>query len=200
MSSSVLLNRDLIRNCVAWCVHFNQRASAAGFAAITRDPTACDWHCLPTLGNMQAAAFCSGCTSCGLLTAATGAFSDGSGNLNVYPNYANCVWIIAPTGATQVTVTFSRLSIQAGHDFVVVQQCPDVSCSTRLVELARLTGNPAILEYTSMTGYMAVRFTSDGQSGLSGLYPGVIASWIMVGFVSHNQSMNGRVMQLITNA
>ena len=153
---------------------FNLQAGTSVYQVdhVTRDTAHVIDTGSPAPGNMQAASPCAGCTSCGLRTASTGTFTDGSGTSD-YPSNANCVWIIAPSGATQVTITFTDFSTESGYDFVVVQQCPDSSCSTGLVELARLSGPSATLPYTSTTGYMAVRFTSD----LIITYPGFSASW-----------------------
>jgi hypothetical protein len=56
---------------------------------------------------LQGNFLCAACgTTCGVLTAEKGSLSDGSGGMN-YANNANCMWLIAPPGATQITISFT---------------------------------------------------------------------------------------------
>ncbi len=121
----------------------------------------------------QANYTCSGCrTPCGLLNAAQGTFSDGSGSSN-YPNNANCEWMIAPYDADSVTIQFTAFSVQPLNDIVGVFQCSDLYCS-QSEQLAELSGtHPNIHTITSLTGYMKVIFTSDGSI----TYDGFTALW-----------------------
>lgn len=110
--------------------------------------------------RLQSAYPCTGCSSCGLLTSQSGSLSDGSGSNN-YPNNANCRWVIAPTGATQITLTISSLATENNYDFVTVSQCTSSACSST-TELAKLSGTlSSSTTRTSTTGYMLVTFTSD---------------------------------------
>jgi hypothetical protein len=121
---------------------------------------------------------CSACESiCGLLTAATGAFSDGSG-LSGYSGDATCEWIIAPWQASTITLTFTELSVEYSFDYVRVWQCTDIACSDK-VQLAELSGiYPGSSQVvTSTTGFMKVVFTSDQNVN----HDGFTASWTSVG-------------------
>jgi hypothetical protein len=115
-----------------------------------------------------------GCGSgCGLLTDASGTFSDGSGSAN-YTNGANCEWVIAPaSGASLITIMFTNFSTQPLNDVVRVFQCSDMQCSQQQ-QLAELSGTYTdVQSITSTTGYMKVVFTSDNNITQSGF----TASW-----------------------
>ncbi len=116
---------------------------------------------------------CNGCGfACGVLTAATGTLSDGSGSLS-YSNNSNCEWMIAPYGAVQITIEFTSFSTQPINDVVRVFQCSDVYCSQQQ-QLAELSGTyPVIQAAAAKTGYMKVVFASDSSS----TYDGFTASW-----------------------
>ncbi len=88
---------------------------------------------------------CQGCgTSCGILTAPYGTLSDGSGRNLGYQNNAQCEWLIAPPGATNITVTFTEFDAQLDFDFVQIRQCTDLRClDTQL--LGVLSGSPTNL-------------------------------------------------------
>jgi hypothetical protein len=74
---------------------------------------------------------------------------------------ANCAWILASSGASPITITFSQFSTEANYDFVTVYQCTSVECTSTTV-LATLTGTYFTAQTaTSASGYMLVTFTSD---------------------------------------
>jgi Zn-dependent metalloprotease len=99
--------------------------------------------------------FCSGTTN---LTAPSGTITDGSGSAN-YNNNANCKWVIAPAGATQIQLTFTAFDTEADYDTVFVYDGPDETFPV----LATWWGNtlPPVINTTSGVGAMCVRFTSD---------------------------------------
>lgn len=106
---------------------------------------------------------CSGTTN---LTASSGTFSDGSNSAN-YDNNANCTWVIAPPGATQITLNFSDFNTEAGYDFITVYDGPD---DTYPVLLTSVSGNTLPTTFTTSpgTGAMCVKFTSDSTTTSSG--------------------------------
>jgi hypothetical protein len=121
---------------------------------------------------VQGGLTCIGCASCGVLRAPNGTVTDGSGS-GQYAHNSNCQWIIAPSGATHVTLTFSEFATEECCDVVHVSQCNDLSCSMQQ-SLGELRGTyPAPRNFTSMSGIMMVRFTSD-ESVTAG---GFAASW-----------------------
>jgi hypothetical protein len=120
----------------------------------------------------QDGSLCALCLGCGTFLGSSGTFSDGSGPAD-YSSGANCKWIISPTNAVQITITFRQLSIESGFDFVRIYECTDANCG-RAQLLAELSGTYALSQsITSSTGYMAIWFTSDGS--FTG--PGFSASW-----------------------
>jgi Zn-dependent metalloprotease len=106
--------------------------------------------------------FCSGTTN---LTAPSGTITDGSGSAN-YNNNANCKWVIAPAGATQIQLTFTAFDTEADYDTVFVYDGPDETFPV----LATWWGNtlPPVINTTSGVGAMCVRFTSDVTQTASG--------------------------------
>jgi hypothetical protein len=116
---------------------------------------------------------CTGCgTTCRMLTGASGSLSDGSGTSN-YANNARCQWIIAPKGATQITLTFTELSTHSSADFVQVWQCANTDCQT-VQQLAHLHGfHSSQYTVTSGLGVLLVQFVTD----TSGNSPGFTATW-----------------------
>lgn len=99
--------------------------------------------------------FCSGTTS---LIAPSGTVTDGSGTAN-YNNNANCKWVIAPPGATQISLNFTSFDTEADYDTVFVYDGPDESFPI----LAIWWGNtlPAVINTTPGAGAMCIRFSSD---------------------------------------
>ena len=105
---------------------------------------------------------CSGTTS---LTASSGTFTDGSGSAN-YGNNSSCKWVIAPAGATQISINFSAFDTEATYDIVTVYDGPDDTYPV----LATWWGNtlPPTISTTAGVGAMCVKFTSDASDTFSG--------------------------------
>lgn len=99
--------------------------------------------------------YCSGTTN---LTAPSGTISDGSGTSN-YNNNANCKWVIAPAGATQIQLTFTAFDTEANYDTVFVYDGPNETFPV----LATWWGNtlPPVINTSAGSGAMCVRFKSD---------------------------------------
>jgi hypothetical protein len=122
----------------------------------------------------QGGLVCRGCAStCGILTATSGSFSDGSESSN-YSHNSSCGWVIAPkTGATSITITFTEFNTELSADVVAVYLCVNVSCQG--AQLVReLSGSYSSYQtITVSAGYALVRFTSDASTNDSGF----AASW-----------------------
>lgn len=99
--------------------------------------------------------FCDGITK---LTAPSGKITDGSGSAN-YNNNSNCKWVIAPAGATQISVKFTSFDTEADYDSVFVYDGPDESFPI----LATWWGNtlPPLINTSLGVGAMCIKFTSD---------------------------------------
>jgi hypothetical protein len=119
---------------------------------------------------MQLGLPCTGCGGpCGTFTAATGLISDGPAD---YQSNAECSWLIAPTGASRVTITFSEVDSELYADWITVYQCGSFNCESRL-QLGRFSGFSNLRTYTSTTGYLLVEF--DSNFAFNG--HGFVASW-----------------------
>ncbi len=130
-------------------------ASSTEFIAVRQA-----WYAVG-IGNDPNSA-CSGTTS---LTASSGTFTDGSGSAN-YGNNSSCKWVIAPAGATQITLNFTAFDTEATYDTVTVYDGPDDTYPV----LATWWGNtlPPTITTTAGIGAMCVKFTSDASDTFSG--------------------------------
>lgn len=106
--------------------------------------------------------YCSGVTN---LIAQKDTFTDGSGISN-YSNNANCKWVIAPAGATKISLNFTAFNTQFNTDKVYVYNGPDDTAPL----LATLSGNtlPTTISTSNGVGAMCVKFVSDASITLSG--------------------------------
>jgi len=103
-----------------------------------------------------------------------------------YANGLSCSWIIAPTDATSVELTFTRFGTEENYDFVRVFECEGegtalAACqnSKRVVQLSGSIQTPRVV--TVRTGAMRVSFNSDeSQVAL-----GFAATWA-AGFAATN--------------
>jgi Zn-dependent metalloprotease len=105
--------------------------------------------------------YCSGITK---LITSNGSFSDGSGTAN-YNNNANCKWLIAPAGATKITLNITSFTTDP-NDKVYVYNGTDDTAPL----LATWWGNtlPPIISTTDGVGAMFVKFVSDASTTSSG--------------------------------
>jgi hypothetical protein len=119
---------------------------------------ACTSKTTSLLNVMQGGSPCTGCaSSCGLLTASSGTLTDGEGN---YANNAECLWKIAPAGASWVTLSFEYVDTESLRDNIRVYRCPNADCTTREI-LAELSGMVYTTQsFISTSGNMLVWFTS----------------------------------------
>jgi len=97
---------------------------------------------------------CNGSTT---FTTATGTFDDGSGNGTDYGPNSNCSWLIQPTGALSVDLTFNYFSTQATFDVVTVY---DGSSNTDPV-LGAFSGSTIPSQLNSTGASMLVEFSSN---------------------------------------
>lgn len=97
--------------------------------------------------------YCTGLTT---LTAPSGTFTDGS-NTNKYGNNSNCSWLIQPSNATSITLSFSAFNTELNYDGVIIYDGIDNSASI----LGQFTGSTLPTPVTSTGGNMYVEFVSD---------------------------------------
>ena len=104
--------------------------------------------------------YCSGITT---LTDSSGTFGDGSAD-NSYAPYSDCAWLIQPTDASTITLSFVVLQVESGYDYVRVYDGIDENAPL----LGEFTGTSIPSAVTSTGGSMYVRFTSDDIVQLAG--------------------------------
>jgi Zn-dependent metalloprotease len=112
------------------------------------------------LGNTSNNVFCSGLTE---LTNSSGTITDGSGTAN-YLEYADCSWLIIPTGANTISINFTYFDTEAGYDSVMVYDGPDATSPL----LMTWWGNTLPPTITSSGGAMFIRFLSDESVNAGG--------------------------------
>jgi hypothetical protein len=98
--------------------------------------------------------YCNSSTS--TLTASSGTFTDGSG-LDKYANNSNCSWLIQPTSASSITLSFSAFNTELDFDGVIVFNGANSSAPV----LGQFTGATIPSSVTSSGGSMYVVFLSD---------------------------------------
>lgn len=89
------------------------------------------------------------------LTAPSGNFSDGSG-VNLYSNNSNCSWLIQPTNASSITLSFISFNTEQSNDGVIVY---DGANNTAPI-LGQFSGASIPSSVTSSGGSMYVEFLS----------------------------------------
>lgn len=105
--------------------------------------------------------YCSGQNT---LNATSGNFSDGSGNSIDYSDNSNCSWLIEPTNATTITVSFSSFATEAGMDFVKIYD----NAISPPSQIASFSGSSLPTATTVNSGSVLVEFTSNGNSTAAG--------------------------------
>ncbi|WP_396145683.1 CUB domain-containing protein [Flavobacterium sp.] len=98
--------------------------------------------------------YCNSSTS--TLTASSGTFTDGSG-VEKYANNSECSWLIQPTNANTVTLSFSSFDTELNYDGVIVFNGTNSSAPV----LGQFTGTTLPPSVTSSGGSMYVVFISD---------------------------------------
>ncbi len=96
------------------------------------------------------------CSSITTLSTCSGVFSDGSGSSN-YSNNMNCTWLIAPSGATSINLTFTSFNTEAGYDFVQVYNGSNALAPL----LGNFSGTTIPSPLSSTGGTMFIAFNSD---------------------------------------
>ncbi len=96
------------------------------------------------------------CTGLSTLTTQSGTISDGSG-ANQYGNNADCQWLIQPTNATSITLSFTAFDTEQDYDGIIVYDGADTSATM----LGVFTGSVIPSPVTSTVGSMLVWFLSD---------------------------------------
>ena len=127
---------------------------------------------------------CSGSCACSPSSGtSSGTISDGSGD---YSNGESCYWVIASSGGSggnnEIRLSFPSFETESS-DYVRIYSCsssssPTSCSSSRSIDSGPLSGSwvSSSWVYTSTTGYMQVKFTSDS----SFTYSGFVGRWEVV--------------------
>lgn len=124
------------------------------------------------LANYTSGTTTSYCTGNTILNTSFGSLSDGSGNNN-YGNNAQCSWLIAPPGATSITLSFTSFETQTGADGIIIYD----GNNTNTPVLGTFSGSSLPPPITSTGGEMLVVFTSNNTISA----PGWSASYTSTG-------------------
>lgn len=111
--------------------------------------------------STQSIPACSGLTT---LNSLTGTFDDGSASTANYIENSNCSWLIQPTGASIVALTFNRFETQASSDFVRVYDGTNNSAPI----IGTYSGNAIPPTINSNGGSLFVEFVSNGFQNFLG--------------------------------
>lgn len=107
------------------------------------------------------------CSGLETLTDAVGVFTDGPSD---YKSFANCEWLIAPTGATYVSLYFTQFKSESTYDKLVIYDGEN----SQAPKLTELSGTwPSAFGISGTSGKIYMKFTSDNgveYAGFSGSY------------------------------
>lgn len=92
-----------------------------------------------------------------LQTSCTGTIYDNGGQYGAYSNNVNSTVTIAPTGAANVRLTFTRFRLESGYDYLYVYD----GASTAGTLLGTYTGTTLPAAITSTQPAITIRFVSD---------------------------------------
>lgn len=104
---------------------------------------------------------CAGTSS---ITAPTGTFNDGSDNGTIYAPNTNCTWLIEPTNATKIDLSFNYFETQASVDLLSVYD----GSSSAAPLLGTFSGSTLPSSLTANSGKMFLEFTTNGILELNG--------------------------------
>lgn len=130
---------------------------------------------LPTSAQVT----CSGCSCLSTSNTYSGGISSAPSGQNFYAALANCLWVIGvsdPNATAVLTLSFSFFDLQRDYDFVSINEITSSGSVVKALATGLTgTGPGTSQKYTSNTGYMQVRFTSDET--VTGY--GFVAAWII---------------------
>jgi len=119
--------------------------------------------------NVVSGGTSSPCSGGANLTNCSGTIDDGSGVGIFYNNNQSCSWLIQPSGATSVTISFSSFVTESGYDYVRIYNGTNASATL----LATYSGSTIPASITTTTGAIYVTFTTDGSQ----VYEGFTANY-----------------------
>lgn len=103
--------------------------------------------------------------------ACTGTIHDFGGPTKSYYNNEDYIWTIDPPGTTAITFDFTSFDVEANYDYLYIYDGPDVNATQ--IPGSPFTGTTSPGTFTSSTGAVTFRWTSDGAT----VAPGFVANW-----------------------
>ncbi len=103
--------------------------------------------------------------------ACTGTIHDFGGPYKNYYNDEDYTWTIDPPGTTALTFAFSQFDVEANYDYLYIYDGADINAPQ--IAGSPFTGTASPGTFTSSTGAVTFRWTSDGAT----VAPGFIADW-----------------------
>ncbi len=103
-------------------------------------------------------------TTATTLTTATGNFYDSGGSGGNYADDERKIWVISPTGATSVTLTFSSFDIENTWDYLYIYNGTDEWAPL----IGYYTGTSGPGTVTASSGAMTIEFRSDCSTNSTG--------------------------------
>lgn|GEM_PF-3466243 len=98
-----------------------------------------------------------------------GVFTDDGGTIGNYKNYQNYTYTIAPTGATNLTLSFTVFELESSYDFMYIYDGLDATAP--LIGTYSGTNSPGTINASN--GALTIVFTSDSWTTEEGW----VASW-----------------------
>ncbi len=142
------------------------------------------WYAVGIGGN-NPYKYCSGTVT---LNTSSGSFEDGSGSDNYLDN-SNCQWLIAPTDADSIKITFTNFYTEQGYDTVFVYDGPTTDYPYHWWS-GQFT-NP--ITYSVHSDSVLIRFSSDysnNDSGWSANYSSTSNLYTFIGFDEWSKPSN----------
>lgn len=103
--------------------------------------------------------------------ACTGTIHDFGGPTKNYYNDEDYTWTIDPPGSTAITFDFTSFDVEANYDYLYIYDGADVNAPQ--ISGSPFTGTNSPGNFTSSTGAVTFRWTSDGAT----VAPGFVADW-----------------------
>ncbi|MCB9189735.1 MAG: T9SS type A sorting domain-containing protein [Flavobacteriales bacterium] len=101
----------------------------------------------------------------------SGTIHDFGGPTKNYYNDEDYTWTIDPPGTTALTFNFTQFDVEANFDYLYIYDGADVNAAQ--ISGSPFTGTNSPGSFTSSTGAVTFRWTSDGAT----VAPGFIADW-----------------------
>ncbi len=134
------------------------------------------WYAVGLLSS--SIGFCGGTVS---RTDSTAIITDGSLKGRNYQDYSDCKWLIKPSGAKTITVTFNKFDLStSSNDTLFIYD----GSSTSSTILLKATGNSLPSSVTSTTGTIFIHFSTDNT--------GVADGWELIYKANYTSGSNAQ--------